>query len=113
MCGITRAGDNGPWSDMCVANDCDNIRHRWMPIEKPAEPASPTSDPAVAIWLAAIRETLARNPRQWTPDRRTPRQIAIDDAREAIAEARADFRNYDLDAIADENADRYEKGLGL
>lgn len=32
-CGITAPGYNGPWTWLCVQNDCDGIRHRWLNIE--------------------------------------------------------------------------------
>ena len=70
-----------------------------------------TRDPAVDIWAAAMRE-LGLRPGH-TPDRRTPFEVERDNGLEDIAEARADHRNYDYDGLADEAADRYEKGLGL
>lgn len=68
-------------------------------------------DPAVDVWaeaIAAIRGVQAREQRP-RPDRRTPFEVARDDALEAKAEARADHRSYDYGGLADEAADRYHE----
>lgn len=66
------------------------------------------NDPAVDIWGDAWRELTGRDLPPRPADRRTPAEVARDDALEDIAEERAWYRrNGGTGDDADEAADRY------